>query len=286
MSSSQLRAVTEHDAEQVAALFRAAYPVWRPVAGADVLAWLRDENVARENMRVLEVDGRVVGYGDLTVGADVRLDVAAPGYWDVFLDWLESRDGRPRTCFPEGHELESVVSARGYRYLGSSFTMEIDLPERPAVPTVPSGIEIRAYREQDADAVMSTMNDAFAENPPWRTVTPASFRAVYAESPYAEPALWRLAWDGDELAGCVLPDPSRGSDTTLGWIRILAVRKPWRRRGLGEALLRTALRDHYDHGRRRAGLGVDADNPTGALALYERIGMRTAYRLDDWVKDG
>lgn len=288
MSSSPLRPFTDRDAEHVAALFRAAYPVWRPLATDDVLAWLRADDSAGDDMRVLEFDGRVVGYGDVTVGSDVRLDVAAPGHWDVFLDWLESRargTGPARTYFPRGHELERVVAARGYRQRGSSFTMAIDLPERPPKPDVPGGIAVRPYREEHAGAVIATMNAAFAENPPWRRVTAETFRTVYAGSRHAAPELWRLAWDGDELAGCVLPDPCRVGEPTLGWVRILAVRKPWRRRGLGEALLRTAFRDHYDRGQRRVGLAVEADNPTGAFSLYERVGMRTVYRLDDWVKD-
>jgi ribosomal protein S18 acetylase RimI-like enzyme len=206
----------------------------------------------------------------------------------VFLDWLESRaqeTGRARTVFPHGHELESVVAARGYRHDGSSLTMEIELRERPPAPNVPSGIDVRPYREQDAELVIAAMNDAFSENPPWRPVTSESFRSVYAGSRFADPTLWRLAWDAGTLAGCVLPDPSRGADMTLGWVRILAVRARWRRRGLGEALLRTAFRDHFDRGLRRVGLGVDSDNPTGAVSLYDRIGMHVAYRLDDWVKD-
>lgn len=287
MSSSPLRPAAESDAEEIAALFRAAYPVWRPVDAADVLAWLRDPDVGDENVRVLELDGRIVGYGDITVGRDVQLDVAAPGHWDVFLDWLELRahGSRARAYFPQGHELGAIVEARGYRYWRSSFTMEIDLPKRPPAPRVPDGIEIRAYRSEDANAVIAAMNEAFSEDPFWQRVDPESFHTVYAGSRHARVELWRVAWDGDEVAGCVLPDPSRGSDGSLGWVRILAVRAPWRRRGLGEALLRTALRGHYDRGLRRAGLGVDAENPTGAVALYERVGMRTVYRLDNWIKD-
>jgi ribosomal protein S18 acetylase RimI-like enzyme len=283
-----LRPATEADAEQIAALFRAVYPRWRPVAAGDVLAWLDDPDVGEQNIRVLELGGRVVGYGDITPGKrDVQLDVAAPGHWEVFLDWLEerARGSRARTYFPQGHELETVVRARGYRFWRSSFTMEIDLPSRPPAPRVPAGIEVRPYREEDAGAVIAAMNEAFVEDPFWHRVDPESFRTVYAGSRHGRAALWRVAWVGEEVAGCVLPDPSRGADTSLGWVRILAVRAPWRRRGLGEALLRVALRDHYDRGLRRAGLGVDAENPTGAVALYERVGMRTVYRLDNWVKD-
>ena len=62
------------------------------------------------------------------------------------------------------------------------------------------------------------------------------------------------------------------------------MRKPWRRRGLGETLLRAAFRELYLRGRRRVGLGVDAENVTGALRLYERVGMHVMRRGDNWVR--
>ena len=60
----------------------------------------------------------------------------------------------------------------------------------------------------------------------------------------------------------------------MGWVRSLFVRRPWRRRGLGMALLQNAFREFHERGERRVGLGVDAENLTGATRLYERAGMR------------
>ena len=59
----------------------------------------------------------------------------------------------------------------------------------------------------------------------------------------------------------------------MGWIPTLAVRKPYRRRGLGQALLQHAFRALQARGVQRVGLGVDAKNKTGATRLYERVGM-------------
>jgi ribosomal protein S18 acetylase RimI-like enzyme len=64
----------------------------------------------------------------------------------------------------------------------------------------------------------------------------------------------------------------------------LAVRRPWRRRGLGEALLRDAFLRFAERGKRSAGLGVDAENTTGAVALYERVGMHVVRRSDTWER--
>jgi ribosomal protein S18 acetylase RimI-like enzyme len=66
---------------------------------------------------------------------------------------------------------------------------------------------------------------------------------------------------------------------------VLAVRRPWRRRGLGLALLRHSFVEMERRGMTRASLGVDAENLTGAVALYERAGMRVARRNDCWQKE-
>jgi ribosomal protein S18 acetylase RimI-like enzyme len=62
----------------------------------------------------------------------------------------------------------------------------------------------------------------------------------------------------------------------------LGVRNPWRRRGLGLALLRHAFAELGRLGADRVGLGVDAENVTGALRLYERAGMHVTRRYDTW----
>jgi mycothiol synthase len=62
----------------------------------------------------------------------------------------------------------------------------------------------------------------------------------------------------------------------VGWVASLGVRRPWRRRGLGQALLLHSIGELYDRGRRHIGLGVDVDNPTDAPRLYERAGMHVA----------
>jgi ribosomal protein S18 acetylase RimI-like enzyme len=65
----------------------------------------------------------------------------------------------------------------------------------------------------------------------------------------------------------------------------LGVRREWRRQGLGAALLQRAFVALYDRGLSTIGLGVDAENPTGALGLYERAGMRKLRQSDNWVLD-
>ena len=66
---------------------------------------------------------------------------------------------------------------------------------------------------------------------------------------------------------------------------MLGVRRPWRRRGLGTALLRHSFRELRARGCERARLMVDGENLTGAVQLYERAGMRILWRADVWRKE-
>ncbi len=79
--------------------------------------------------------------------------------------------------------------------------------------------------------------------------------------------------DGDEIAAAVVAEEDHWG---VGWIHSIGVRPAWRRRGLGEALLRHTFRELYRRGRGQIGLGVDAANPTDATRLYERVGMHVS----------
>ena len=97
-------------------------------------------------------------------------------------------------------------------------------------------------------------------------------------------ALWFRAMDGDDVAGAIIGRPRTAEDPQAGWVSDLAVRRPWRRRGIGLALLLHEFGAFYRRGLRGAMLGVDAESPTGATALYERAGMTEVGRTDVYVK--
>ena len=97
-----------------------------------------------------------------------------------------------------------------------------------------------------------------------------------------DPGLWLLAEDGGEPAGIAICEAGKEGDETTGWVHVLAVRRPWRGRGLGTALLRWSFLALRGRGLEHAALGVDAENTTGAVRLYERAGMRVAHRFETW----
>ena len=138
--------------------------------------WLRDPDLRPEDLRVLEEDGRAVGYCDVAVRNDaLYVDLVAPGRWAELLAWAEGEAtgrglGRTSLYVPHEHELADVAAGGGYEKRRESLTMEIALDEPPRDGDFGS-LELRTYRDGDRDALIDALNDAFAEDPAHRTVT-------------------------------------------------------------------------------------------------------------------
>jgi ribosomal protein S18 acetylase RimI-like enzyme len=159
--------------------------------------------------------------------------------------------------------------------------MEIDLDREPP-PAEPSrGFRIRPYEPGPDDESLHAMHQAaFAEH--WEfTPQPLEdwLRSRTTRSDY-DPELWQIALHEDEIAGAALSFGERG----FGWVLDVAVSPPWRKLGLGRALLGAAFRELYRRGFTQVGLEVDSVNETGATRLYERAGMRVTRRYATFEK--
>ena len=155
-----------------------------------------------------------------------------------------------------------------------------DLPADPLAYAPPPGLEVRRFmRDRDERAAWAADQEAFAEHFRFSPQPLDEWlRLCFTEG--ADPDLWFLAWDGDEVAGVVISyvEPSGG------YIAGLAVRHPWRRRGLGKLLLLTAFSALRERGCDTATLGVDAGNESGAVGLYEGLGMHEVLVHDFYEK--
>jgi mycothiol synthase len=158
------------------------------------------------------------------------------------------------------------------------FRMVIDLDDHPPEPQWPNGIELRPIvLGKDEWPMTVAVVEAFKDH--WghveRPIEEEYERWMHhiKNNEDFDPELYFLAWDGDEIAGAVLCWPKSHEDEKMGWVDVLGVRQPWRKRGLGLALLNHSFGVFHQRGKLRVGLGVDAENLTGALRLYERAGM-------------
>jgi ribosomal protein S18 acetylase RimI-like enzyme len=156
-------------------------------------------------------------------------------------------------------------------------------------PIFPEGITLRTY-ETDADAelmylaVQGSFRDhfGFVEEPVEEGLK--RFKHFWLEEGF-DPTLLFIAMDGDQVAGVNLCRPHSFDDPDMGWVGTLGVLRPWRKRGLGLALLRHSFNEFYRRGKRKVGLGVDAQNLTGALRLYENAGMHVHQAYDQYEKE-
>lgn len=173
--------------------------------------------------------------------------------------------------FAENEAATRLLEAAGYRDVRHFFRMEVELAGRPPEPEWPAGIGCRTFDIADARALHAAINEAFADDYGHHALSFEEWKRMRLEAPDFDPSLWFVARAGDEIAGvCRCTEHRWGS----GWIDALGVRRRWRRRGVGGALLRHAFRELFDRGQRSVGLGVDTQNPSGATRLYERAGMR------------
>jgi mycothiol synthase len=168
----------------------------------------------------------------------------------------------------------------GYREVRHFWQMVIDLPPDGSLPEPawPAGVSVRTFeRGRDDRAIHAVMEESFAEH--WGHVeVPFEDWRPRLETEWFDPSLVLLAEVGDEMAGALIGGVLEGE----GWVMTLGVRAPWRGRGIGEALLRTSLREFDRRGLRVAKLDVDAGNETGATRLYERVGMRVNRQYDEF----
>jgi GNAT superfamily N-acetyltransferase len=168
-----------------------------------------------------------------------------------------------------GHRL---VAGRGYRQVRVFREMRIDLVAAPEAPEWPYGLvpdEFDAAR--DAAAFHAAEQEAFADHWEFRPRDLSRWRALHIETKRFDPSLWRVVRAGDEVVAGAICEADRYGG---GWVSVLFTRRPWRARGVGRALLLDALGKFRDRGETSVGLGVDAENGTGAFRLYESAGMR------------
>jgi mycothiol synthase len=174
-------------------------------------------------------------------------------------------------AFAENEGARSLFERHGFREARHYYGMRIDLDRPPTPPTWPQGIEVSAFRPEDARAFHQTLGESFEDEWGFHQPPFEEWKRERLDAPETDTSLWFVVREGEEIVAVARCDPNREGG---GWVGALGVLKPWRKRGIGLALLQHAFVEFHRRGESHVGLGVDTQNPSGATRLYERAGMR------------
>jgi mycothiol synthase len=184
---------------------------------------------------------------------------------------------------------KSLLLDEGYQPARYHFNMvRPNLDNIPDLP-LPDGLEVRPVRPEHYRLIWEASKEAFQDETGYSEAEWADehFEA-WQKDPLFEPDLWQIAWEGNQVAGMVRSFISANENQAYhrqrGYTEDICVRRPWRRRGLARALIARSFRVLKAQGMTEAALGVDADNPNGALQLYKSMGFRPVKQLATYSK--
>jgi mycothiol synthase len=260
------------------------------------------------DMLMVEVDGQLVGYArvywnEAADGSRIysHLGFLLPqwrgqGIGRALLDFCERRlqdiaaqhaPGQPRFLQVVAMNTEvsktRLLERAGYtpaRYFYDMVRPDLEnIPEAP----LPAGLEVRPVRPEHYRAIWEANNEAFLDHWGYTPRSEEDYQTWLGEDVF-QPEVCKVAWDTatDQVAGMVLgfilEKQNAKFQRQRGWTEDICVRRPWRRRGLAHALIAESLRELRRRGMTEAALGVDTENLSGALGLYESMGFRPVKR--------
>jgi mycothiol synthase len=308
--ATQLRMRTyagEADATEIVRVVNAASAadqveeVWTAEA---LVAWLGHASEQFDPARhvvLVELDGRVVAtgrvewvdtrdgrYREYRIGGSVDPALRGRGIGTALLADLEQRaralaaEQRPdrdvalMAFAPVGRSGEALLRGAGYET--ARWFIDMVRPNLDGIvePPLPEGLEIRPVTLDQHETIWRANREAFRDHWGGSDESIEQLQRIL-DDPDTDPSLWLVAWDGDEVAGgvwnAIYPAENETHGFQRGWLDSVFTRRPWRKRGLGSALIGRSLRLLRERGMTSAILGVDAENPTGALGLYEAAGF-------------
>jgi mycothiol synthase len=240
----------------------------------------------------ISAEGKVVGYeelfnryGHFNLQGDgyVHPHYQRYGIGTALLRKLEARarqhvqlaSPEMRACLRNGISLQDTAGGclhqnEGYQAIRYFYWMRIQMESQLEAPQLPQDIHLSTYHAGIGPRpVFEALEEAFQDHwgqSPWNF---ARWKQHTFSEEFFDPGLIFIAFDGDKIAGAAICRLR----FEHGWISTIGVRRPWRRQGLGHALLLTAFNEFYRRGEKIVALSVDAESPTGATRLYERAGM-------------
>jgi mycothiol synthase len=258
------------------------------------------------DVAVALIDGRIIGYGRAAWHLEpdgpriyevipfVDPTVAGEAVFMAMVDTLETRLRTIAAEHPAGEKLfetfggdsaperETLLLGLGYKPVRHGYAMlrpgVDDLPDAP----LPEGLEIREVLPEHLPAIWAADQEAFSDAWGFAPAAEGEYERFATDPVMSDTSLWRIAWDGDEIAGQVRSFISDEENVRFGrkrgYTEHISVRRPWRRRGLARALIAASFPLLRARGMTEAALGVDTENVHGALSVYEKCGFQPISR--------
>jgi mycothiol synthase len=259
--------------------------------------WARPRFALETDAWVVERERSLVGYAEvwdegptrLSAFAVVHPDHTGRGIGSVLAALVEGRaaekaSGEARlfsAAVTQDEAAAQLLAERGYEWARRFWHMEVELGRGLEAPAPPSGIRLRRLDpERDLPAAHRILEEAFEDHWDYSPTPYDEFLDLSVHRDRFDPALWIVAVDAGEPVGVL----SGSAHADRGWVDDLGVLRSHRGRGIATAMLRGSFTEFERRGLPRVGLNVDSDNLTGAVSLYERVGMRVMISYDLWAR--
>lgn len=259
-----------------------------------------------------EVDGAVVGYTEVWWKKDLSGNYLFNQHVNLHPEWrvkglrsamlrynerrlrdiakAQPQDG-PRlfqsVAIDSEEDWISVLEGGGYRVFRHGLMLvRPNLEDIPDL-SLPAGIEVRPVKPEHYRLVVGAWNEACKDMRGQVPISDETFKS-WQDSPVFNPSIWQVAWHGDEVVGTVMNFIDEEDNKAYNRKRVhpemISVKRGWRRKGIATALLARSLKVLKENGMTEAALGVDAENPSGARRIYEKMGFKVAKKASFYRK--
>jgi mycothiol synthase len=174
-----------------------------------------------------------------------------------------------------------LLAARGYEWARRFWHMEVELENGLQPSASPPGIELRPLDPANhLPAAHRILEEAFADHWDYSPTPYEEFLERSVNRDHFDPTLWIVAVEAGDPVGVIYASV----EDDRGWVNELGVLRSHRGRGIATALLRESFAEFKRRGKARVRLNVDSDNLTGAVSLYESVGMKPVTSYDLWAR--